>query len=786
MGKSSCGKKIYPQNAFSVIMARAGGIVMVGRFGFLRFASPHTPTHISPLPPPICVGERKRKRHDMNPIHPSGVMSLFRYLLAGRIALVQFFPVRFAFIRSGLAHFALVLSTLVRPASIRPALGRAIGGIGVLILSVGMVACSSDYAQNHQDDTDVRMSRIAKRMYDAGDHAGAANFYAKVLDKNRADIPALYGLGMSLLKMGKPVQAEDTFHALLAIDPGHNDGIYYLAKAYLAQEKTEDAVRRFGQLLAADPQDSRALNGIGMAYDLAGRHRDAQKAYISGLRVSEDNPLIYNNLGLSLALDGNLDAAIDVLGKIGTGPKSTRKTRQNLAMLHAFNGDMSKAEEISRIDLNKNEMKRHLAFFKQIRTTWMKNGNRHAPPDAPSNLSPPSQDDSYQDVIDDRRINDGHINDRHGSHRSNMTPVASSPPIPTPIPTPIDGYASTIREEKPVSPRLSGQKSVLTSRQNPGKTHAGPIARQPLKTHAAAPHSTRAARATRVEPLAPPRMAPPRMKPDHRQRANARKTPQAAPAGAKIKPVNNAAPIATSRIPSRQSAVVPARADPGGQERPRPSIRAPIKNTAKKAIAPNKDHRAKPGHKKPRHDMARRTAIQKYGDLQKYGGRPRSDGAKKHRRRHDQKTLAPPKSFPTNMQKNTRANGKKSPKSLAYTHKGYAKKAAHHPSGASGASGGTSAVPMDTRKRINIGAQPPRCTIQIGSYLHMGSLDNARQSLHKAGFTPRVTRAHAGGKKWHVLRTGNYADCDLAKVIADRLRAKRIATDATVRVLKGS
>ena len=61
---------------------------------------------------------------------------------------------------------------------------------------------------------------------------------------------------------------------------------------------------------------------------------------------------VRNNLALSLALQEQFaDGPGRALRPLAEGPGSTRRARQNLALVYGLQGDMAAAERISRVDL---------------------------------------------------------------------------------------------------------------------------------------------------------------------------------------------------------------------------------------------------------------------------------------------------------------------------------------------------------------------------------------------------------------------------------------------------
>jgi Flp pilus assembly protein TadD len=90
--------------------------------------------------------------------------------------------------------------------------------------------------------------------------------------------------------------------------------------------------------------------------------------------------LLRNNYGLSLALAGNHDEALELLSAVVDEPGATARNRQNLALAYGLAGNLVAAERISRLDL---DTTRCLAFLSlRVRTLkkWSRLATRHPEP----------------------------------------------------------------------------------------------------------------------------------------------------------------------------------------------------------------------------------------------------------------------------------------------------------------------------------------------------------------------------------------------------------------------
>ena len=118
---------------------------------------------------------------------------------------------------------------------------------------------------------------------------GCALFDASAADARRGDIEGLRKAGES--------QRPDAAEAA------------QLARAYLKGGDTSRALELYRQVLANDPNAIDAMNGIAICYDRLGQFDVSRAYYEAALAMDPQSPLLLNNYGYSLFLQGDMAGA---------------------------------------------------------------------------------------------------------------------------------------------------------------------------------------------------------------------------------------------------------------------------------------------------------------------------------------------------------------------------------------------------------------------------------------------------------------------------------------------
>jgi len=200
----------------------------------------------------------------------------------------------------------------------------------------------------------------------SGDFKGAAQHWRTIYQHDPADKAVAESLARALRLAGAGQQAADVMQTTLARVGRDANLLAELGKDYLAAERLGLALKSLEEARTLAPLRWDVPSAMGVVYDLQGKPEQAAEAYGQALALSPDNPEVLNNLGLSQALAGNLDAAIATLRHADEQPASGAQARQNLAMLLALKGDPAAAERLARHDLSPEMARANAEIFRRL------------------------------------------------------------------------------------------------------------------------------------------------------------------------------------------------------------------------------------------------------------------------------------------------------------------------------------------------------------------------------------------------------------------------------------
>ena len=211
------------------------------------------------------------------------------------------------------------------------------------------------------------LARTAANSEANGEYEAAANQYRTLLDREPENRAARLGLARNLRYSGNPKSAVQTLMEAGADKSGDGGLLLELGKDKIALAKADEAIGHLKDVVKTGAEDWEVYAAMGIAHDLLQSYDEAWTAYAKALKLSPGNGQVLNNMAISAALNGKLDIAINILEQAPLPVRRTPQVRQNLAFFYGIRGDMTKAGNLAKMDLDKEAVRNNLAVFSRFR-----------------------------------------------------------------------------------------------------------------------------------------------------------------------------------------------------------------------------------------------------------------------------------------------------------------------------------------------------------------------------------------------------------------------------------
>lgn len=207
--------------------------------------------------------------------------------------------------------------------------------------------------------------RLARASRIAGDLASSVQIYRGLAEDRSAAPEVLVEAADCLVEAGLHDEAIEIYGRVGGT--ARPEALRGLVRAHMALGETAPALKAADAALALTPRDARVLVNRGAVLDALQRHPEAQASYRAALEIAPHSVAARNNLALSLALVGQYDEAIGLMGPLARTATATPKIRENLALIYGLSGDTERAASTSRVDLDEIRTAENLAFFARLR-----------------------------------------------------------------------------------------------------------------------------------------------------------------------------------------------------------------------------------------------------------------------------------------------------------------------------------------------------------------------------------------------------------------------------------
>lgn len=149
----------------------------------------------------------------------------------------------------------------------------------------------------------------AEEAFADGRIGEAYRYYGKILSADKNNLRAKFGIGETLLAMGKAGAAVDVFRSIETDDEFRARSLQGKGIALLMSGDRETGHGALRQAVSEDSALWRAWNALGQYYDTDRKWDEARECYDNALAANGDRATFYNNIGVSMLLQGRYEEA---------------------------------------------------------------------------------------------------------------------------------------------------------------------------------------------------------------------------------------------------------------------------------------------------------------------------------------------------------------------------------------------------------------------------------------------------------------------------------------------
>jgi len=151
-------------------------------------------------------------------------------------------------------------------------------------------------------------------------------------------------LGIAYLQYFEEIERERSYldRALellvsgLENNPGHEQGLYHLGKAYVYLDRLDEARQQFKKLAEIAPENALAHFQLGQVLSKMERPEAAISAYLTSLNIFPENAIALANLGNIHARSGDQTAALDFYQKASLAQPGYVAVHNNMGEFYAY------------------------------------------------------------------------------------------------------------------------------------------------------------------------------------------------------------------------------------------------------------------------------------------------------------------------------------------------------------------------------------------------------------------------------------------------------------------
>ena len=210
----------------------------------------------------------------------------------------------------------------------------------------------------------------AEKARENGEFRKAAGFYEMLLGREEGNRDYLLAHAEMLRRAGDAEAALEQYEVLLKHHPVSAEALEGKGLALMAKAEFREAAQLFSKVMGMDAARWRTANALGIIYSMDRKTKEAIEYYKAALKLNPDHPSILNNLGLSLAIQGQYDKAVKALklasGHLKPGDVNQKRVDLNLALVYGISGQMEEAAAVAKQHLTEAALYNNLGFYAHL------------------------------------------------------------------------------------------------------------------------------------------------------------------------------------------------------------------------------------------------------------------------------------------------------------------------------------------------------------------------------------------------------------------------------------
>ncbi|HEY9033005.1 MAG TPA: tetratricopeptide repeat protein [Pseudomonadales bacterium] len=245
----------------------------------------------------------------------------------------------------------------------------------ILLLVAITAGCSSAKQRKAEEQQDIGAEQwleYARQSRQFGNHRQAIEEYQATLALQPENVDALSGLAQSYNALNMHEQAGQAWQQVAALSPGDGNAWLELALLDIRYGRLEQAAMQLDKADKLLENNWRIADARGVIDDLNGDYDSASLHYRQALAAAPENERarVCNNLGYSRMMARDYAQAIQTLQQCLKINPYMERSRNNLGLAYAWNGEYDEAAKVLGHVLESHEASNNVGYIAMLRKDY--------------------------------------------------------------------------------------------------------------------------------------------------------------------------------------------------------------------------------------------------------------------------------------------------------------------------------------------------------------------------------------------------------------------------------